>query len=132
MISTSIKLSVRFAETDAMGVVYHANYLPWCECARTALLESIGASYKDLMQQGYHLPVVEAHLNYKFPAKYADEVEVRAKIVEKPSLKIKIDYEIVANSKLLVTGHTIHAFINDKGMPVKPPREFLNILRKHL
>lgn len=129
MISTSTKIKVRFAETDAMGIVYHANYLAWCECSRHALLESIGVNYNDLIEMGYHLPVVEAHLNYKSPAKFGDEVEIRVKITERPSVKIKIEYEIYREKTLLVTGHTIHVFINLQGQPVKPPRDFLNSLR---
>ena len=112
MISTSTKIKVRFAETDAMGIVYHANYLAWCECSRHALLESIGVNYNDLIEIGYHLPVVEAHLNYKSPAKFGDEVEVRVKITERPSVKIKIEYEIYRGKTLLVTGYTVHVFIN--------------------
>ena len=129
MISTSTKIKVRFAETDAMGIVYHANYLAWCECSRHALLESIGVNYNDLIEMGYHLPVVEAHLNYKSPAKFGDEVEVRVKITERPSVKIKIEYEIYRGKTLLVTGYTVHVFINLQGQPVKPPRDFLNSLR---
>ena len=129
MISTSTKIKVRFAETDAMGIVYHANYLAWYECSRHALLESIGVYYNDLIEMGYHLPVIEAHLNYKSPAKFGDEVEVRVKITERPSVKIKIEYEIYRGKTLLVTGHTVHVFINLQGQPVKPPRDFLNSLR---
>ncbi len=130
MICASTKVNVRFAETDAMGVVYHANYLPWCECARLTLLDSLGANYVELMKKGFHLPVIEVNVKYKSPAKFGDEVEIRAKIVERPSVKIKIEYEILANSTLLASASTTHVFINDSGTPVKPPREFLSILQK--
>ncbi len=130
MICASTTVNVRFAETDAMGVVYHANYLPWCECARLTLLDGLGANYTDLIKLGYHLPVIEAKIKYKFPAKFGDEVEIRAKILERPSVKIKIEYEIITNSKLLASASTTHVFINTAGMPVKPPREFLSILQK--
>ena len=102
MIEASTKIKVRFAETDAMGIVYHANYLPWCECSRHALLESIGVNYNDLIALGYHLPVVEAHLNYKSPAKFGDEVEVKVKITERPSVKIKIEYELYVGLGVLI------------------------------
>ncbi|MBE6411693.1 MAG: acyl-CoA thioesterase [Opitutales bacterium] len=128
MIETKTEVRVRFAETDAMGIVYHANYLPWCEVARLALINSIGLSYKTMNENGYHLPVVESHLNYKFPAKYDDIVEITARITERPSVKIKIEYEMYANGKLLVTGHTIHVFVNLQGMPVKPPRDVAKVL----
>lgn len=128
MITSSTAVKVRFAETDAMGVVYHANYLPWCECARLALIESFGVSYADLTERGFHLPVVEAHVNYKFPARFGDEVQIRAKITEKPAVRIRIDYEISANSRLLATAHTIHVFVNSQGVPVKPPADFMKAL----
>ena len=62
MITAEAQLRVRFAETDAMGVVYHANYLPWCEVGGLNLIKSIGLSYKKMNDDGYHLPVVESHM----------------------------------------------------------------------
>ena len=61
MISSKTQITVRFAETDAMGVVYHANYLPWCECARIDLIEKLGLSYVKLSDSGIHLPVIGFH-----------------------------------------------------------------------
>ena len=124
MIKHRTSVDVRFAETDAMGVVYHANYLPWCECARLALIKSVGLDYCEITKAGYHLPVVEAHLNYKSPAKFGDKIEIEAAIVERPSVRIKIEYKISANSLLLATAHTVHVFINSAGAPVKPPPEY--------
>lgn len=128
MIQKTSEIRVRFAETDAMGVVYHANYLPWCEVSRINLISSIGLSYKALSEEGYHLPVLEAHLNYKFPARFDDVVEIRASIKQRPTIKVKVEYEMYANGKLLATGHTLHAFVNKDGMPVKPPKNFSGVL----
>jgi len=128
MIETQTSVRVRFSETDAMGIVYHANYLAWCEVARLALIESIGLNYRKMNDEGFHLPVVEAHLNYKYPAKYDDIVVLTARIAERPSVRIKVEYEIRANGKLLATGHTVHVFVNLQGMPVKPPKETAKIL----
>ncbi len=122
MIEASTQILVRFAETDAMGVVYHANYLPWCEAARLVLIKSIGLCYRQMNTEGLHLPVVEAHLKYKSPARFDDVVEITARISEMPTVKVKVDYEIRTQGKLLVTGHTIHVFVNEQGMPVRPPR----------
>ena len=88
MITATTSIRVRFAETDAMGVVYHANYLPWCEVARLELIESIGLNYRNINEQGYHLPVLEEYLHYKFPAKYDDIVEIKATIKERPCCRI--------------------------------------------
>ncbi len=128
MLESKTRLKVRFAETDAMGVVYHANYLEWCEMSRVDMMNSIGMPYSELIKMGYHLPVFEAHLNYKYPAKFDDDIEVTAKIAEMPSVKIRVDYEIRSGDRLLVSGYTMHAFVNLKGVPVKPPRNFLEKL----
>jgi len=130
MIEASTNVRVRFAETDAMGVVYHANYLAWCEVGRLNLINSMGLNYRKMNDEGYHLPVIEAHLNYKFPARYDDVVEIKAMIKTQPSVRVKVDYEMFANGKLLVTGHTVHVFVNLNGLAVKPPRDVLDVLTK--
>ena len=116
MISASTSINVRFAETDAMGVVYHANYLPWCECARIKLLESFGANYADMYTAGIHLPVVEECLKYKSP------------IRQKPFARIKVEYEIKVGERIAATGYTVHVFVNNDGHPIKPPRDFMEKL----
>ena len=68
---------MRYAETDQMGIVYYANYFEWFEIGRTDLLRSAGWSYREMESEGYALPVVEAHCDYRRPAKYDDEIEVR-------------------------------------------------------
>ena len=130
MITSTAKVRVRFAETDAMGVVYHANYLPWCEVARLELIGSIGLSYRKMNEDGFHLPVVDAHLNYKRPAKFDDIVEIKASIKTQPSVKVKVEYEMYANGVLLVSGYTMHVFVNREGLPVRPPKEVLATLLK--
>ncbi len=128
MITKTSEVRVRFAETDAMGVVYHSNYLPWCEVSRINLISSIGLSYKKLSEEGYHLPVLEAHMRYKFPARFDDLVKIKATIKDRPALRVKIEYEITSDGRLLATGYTMHAFVNKSGMPVKPPREFIKTI----
>ncbi len=123
MIEAYTSVRVRFSETDAMGVVYHANYLPWCECARLNLIESIGMDYAKMTLEGINLPVVEAHLSYKHPARFGDTVKIKACIKEPPSVKIKIEYEITRGTLLLAIGYTIHAFVNANGIPIKPPKD---------
>ncbi|HCH37026.1 MAG TPA: acyl-CoA thioesterase, partial [Acidobacteria bacterium] len=73
--ATSI-VRVRYAETDKMGVVYHANYLVWFEIGRTDLLRTIGWTYRQMESAGISLPVIEAHCEYRKPARYDDELEV--------------------------------------------------------
>lgn len=130
MIKSRTSLKVRFAETDAMGVVYHANYLPWCECARLELIESIGLSYSQMTQCGFHLPVVEVHLKYRRPAKFGDTIEIESSICERPSVKIKVEYKIYSNGELLAEAQTVHVFINSAGVPIRLPREYADVLLK--
>ena len=69
------RVRVRYAETDQMGIVYYANYLVWFEVGRTDLLRLTGWSYREMEADGFALPVVEAHCDYRQSAKYDDELE---------------------------------------------------------
>ena len=75
----TIDIRVRYAETDKMGVVYHANYFMWFEIGRCELLRTIGRSYRQMESEGIGLPVIEAHCEYKAPARYDDELQVKTR-----------------------------------------------------
>ncbi|MDR1011773.1 MAG: acyl-CoA thioesterase [Opitutaceae bacterium] len=121
MIQTKVPINVRYAETDQMGIVYHGNYLAWFEVARTRMFKEVGLSYKRIEADGYHLPVLEAAMKYLRPALYDDDLIVVARLDEKPVLRIKINYEVYRGDTLLVTGATVHAFVDRDGRPVRPP-----------
>ncbi len=121
MIQGRTQVTVRYAETDMMGVVYHANYLPWFEVGRTHLFKEIGISYRKLEEEGFRLPVLEVCAKYLRPALYDDTVEIITTLREKPLLRIKLEYEVRRGAELLATGTTVHAFINREGRPVRPP-----------
>lgn len=131
MLSTSVEIRVRYAETDAMGVVYHANYLPWFEIARIALLEKAGVSYRELEAQGYLLPVLEAHMKYAAPARFDDRVIVTASMHEAPRVRFRIDYTVTLDGRTLTTGHTLHAFMDRSARAVKPPAVMAERLGVH-
>jgi acyl-CoA thioester hydrolase len=124
MITSRTQVTVRYAETDMMGIVYHGSYLPWFEIGRTQLLKEQGIPYRDLEAEGYRLPVLEVAVKYHRPALYDDTVAVITKLREKPLLRIRLEYEIFRGNELLVTGHTLHAFIDREGKPVRPPPAF--------
>lgn len=130
MLETTANIRVRFSETDAMGVVYHANYLPWCEVARTQLLTEVGLPYAELQDLGFLLPVLEINLKYRTPARFDDEVQIRAQMREMPRVKIRIDYEIRRGNELLTSGYTLHAFMNREGQAIKPPAFFIEKLQQ--
>ena len=133
-ISFTTDIRVRYAETDGMKVVYHGNYLTYFEEARTNLFRNIGVVYSEIEKAGIYLVVLEAHVQYHRSALYDDILHVQAAFKELPALKLTIDYKITRNSEtdILVTGQTIHAFVNAQtNKPIRPPQEYLTIMQKH-
>lgn len=125
MIQSRAQVVVRYAETDMMGVVYHGNYLPWFEIGRTTLLKEQGLPYRQLEADGYWLPVLEVTANFRRPARYDDVLTIVTTLREKPSLRIRLDYEVLKDDVLLATGQSSHAFIDRNGRPVRPPPSFV-------
>jgi len=124
MIKSRSQINVRYAETDMMGVVYHGSYLPWFEIGRTTLLKEQGLPYRQLESEGFFLPVLEISVKYIRPALYDDVVTVLTTLGEKPTLRIRLNYEVMRGETLLATGQTVHAFIDRQGRPVRPPGVF--------
>jgi acyl-CoA thioester hydrolase len=129
MLESRTQITVRYAETDMMGIVYHGNYLPWFEVGRTTLLKECGLPYRELEAQGYHLPVIELGVKFSRPARYDDTVTIITRLKERPLLRIHLDYEVRRGDELLVTGFTTHAFINKAGEPVRPPAFYTEKMR---
>ena len=125
MISARAQITVRYAQTDMMGIVYHANYLPWFEVARTQLLREQGFPYRQLETDGYRLPVLEVAAKYRRPALYDDTLTIVATLREKPLLRIRIDYGVFRGDELLATGQSAHAFCDLTGRPTRPPAAFV-------
>ena len=125
MISARVQVTVRYAETDMMGIVYHANYLPWFEVARTALLREQGFPYRQLEADGYRIPVLEVSAKFIRPATYDDTLTIVASMKEKPLLRIRLEYEVFRGEELLATGHSAHAFCDLNGRPTRPPAAFV-------
>ena len=130
MIQSRSKVTVRYAETDMMGVVYHANYLPWFEISRTTLLKELGVPYRKLEEEGFRLPVLEVSAKFLRPAVYDDTLEVTATVSERPLLRIRIDYEVRRGDELLATGNTLHAFVDRGGRPVRPPHWVVEVFSR--
>lgn len=128
MLDFSTELRVRYAETDRMDVVYHSNYFVWFETARIHLLDHINLPYKDLEAQGLFIPVLEAHAEYKSPARFDDILAIHLHLAEFPRARFKFHYEVKREGEVLATGHTIHAFMDATGKALKPPKLFLESL----
>jgi acyl-CoA thioester hydrolase len=129
MLESRTSITVRYAETDMMGIVYHGSYLPWFEVGRTTLLKERGLPYRELEAQGYYLPVIELGTKFFKPALYDDVVTIITRLKERPALRIHLEYEVRRGDELLVTGFTTHVFINKKGEPVRPPADFATKMR---
>jgi acyl-CoA thioester hydrolase len=119
-----IDIHVRYAETDQMGVVYHSNYFPWFEEARTGFFDTMGVSYANLEEQGLLFPLTECGCKYRYPARYADWVTVRARLSEFKGVQAVLTYQVLRKSdgKLLAEGFTKHAFVDREFHPVNLKR----------
>lgn len=132
MIKSETQIRVLYAHTDNMGIVNNARYLEYFEAGRNTLLRQMGMPYTELEKLNYGLPVIEAYAKYISVAKYDDVVTICAFLKSFQGVRIKIEYELFANSKLIVTGHTIHSFINLTAMkPAKPPKLFIDLIKKY-
>lgn len=128
MISKS-KIIVRYAETDQMGMVHHANYPVWYEVARTDLIKKIGFSYTSMEQQGIYVPLIELGCRYKKPAFYEEELIIEAKAVSLNPVKITFEY-IVSREKdqeILNTGFTVHGWTGKDRSPLSLKKQFPEI-----
>jgi acyl-CoA thioester hydrolase len=131
MIRSRTQVTVRYSETDMMGVVYHANYLPWFEIGRTQLLREIGVPYRQLEAEGFFLPVLEVSATYLRPARYDDTLTLVTTMAERPLLRIRLAYEVRRGDELVATGSTVHAFVDREGRPVRPPAFLADRLKGH-
>jgi len=128
-----VRLRVRYAETDQMGVVYHANYFVWFEVGRVELLRQLGFSYREMEQNdGCFIAVVDARCRYKAPARYDDEVVVRTHLKNVRESLVHFGYELtrVSDSGLLAEGETTH-IVTDAEMKVRAiPDKYMRIFRE--
>lgn len=110
-------LRVRYAETDAMGVVHHANYFVWFEAGRTEYTRAAGLPYREVEAAGVRLVVIEAHCHFHRPARYDDLVVVRTSVREIGKATLTFAYDVVArgDGTRLADGHTVHAAIDPDG-----------------
>ena len=128
---SELTLQPRYSETDAMGIVYYANYLIYFEVARTTALAELGHPYWEMEKQGWLIPVLSAHCDYHRPARYGDTLRLRTRRSRPGRARIRFDYELYRegdeNRAALVTGFTEHAFMSPAGKPLRPPKELLEV-----
>jgi len=123
---------VRYSETDQMGVVYHAEYLVWCEVGRTDFIRGLGLPYSELEKRGTALAVAEASIRYHSPARYDDLIHVETRLVEVRSRAITFEY-LIRNGdsrERLATARTLLVSLDSAGKPVPLPAEVRTMLER--
>jgi len=123
------RVRVRYAETDQMGIVYHANYLVWMEVGRVEYCRASGFRYKDLEAAGILLAVVEANCRYVSPALYDEEVIVRTTIEEATPRVVRFGYRMLSgeDGRLLAEGFTKHVFCGRDRRATKLPKQYHSV-----
>lgn len=127
---STIDFRVRYAETDQMGVVYHANYLVWCELGRTEYIRSVGRTYAELEREGIVLAVSDASIRFHAGARYDDMIRVATTLSAVRSRMVTFDYDVreVESGKRLVTAQTTLIRLDRAGRPAALPPAFRELL----
>ena len=128
VVETSFR--VRYAETDAMGVVHHASYLVWFEVGRSEYTRAVGLPYREVERDGVRLVVVEAHAQFHRPVRYDDLVVVHTTMgeVTKATLTFRYEVRLQSDGSLLGSGHTVHAATDLSGRVLRVPERVRALL----
>jgi acyl-CoA thioester hydrolase len=126
------QIRVTYGDTDAMGIVYYANYLRWFEVARTEMMRHLGIAYKAMEAEGVFLPVSEVFCKYHRSAKYDDVliIETRIDFLKKVSLRFSYRILRAEDGAELVTGSTLHGFVSREGKIVRAPGFLAEIIQR--
>lgn len=119
--SHEITIRVRYAETDRMGLLHHANYFVYFEMGRTELLRQRGVSYRDVEDAGHLLVIIDIGCKFRRPAYYDDELTLRTSVSRVTHVKIVHHYRLSRGDEVLAEGHSTLACIDRQGRPQKLP-----------
>ncbi|WP_428908459.1 acyl-CoA thioesterase [Niallia sp. Krafla_26] len=127
------EIQLLYADTDMMGVMYHANYLKWFELGRTQLIEDIGFSYVAMEEKGYFAPVYDVYCVYKKPVRYGDTAFVKTWVDSNDGLKTVYGYKIVNEEDMIYAeGTTTHIVVKkDNFRPVQFKKSFPEWFQKY-
>lgn len=130
MYQSETTVRVRYGETDQMAYVYYGYYAMYYEVARVESLRKLGVTYKELEAMGVMMPVLENHSTFIAAARYDELLRIVTIIREKPTVKIKFEYEIYnEKNELIHQGETLLAFVETKsGKPCRPPEVMMKVL----
>ena len=126
------EINVRFAETDAMGVVHHGTYILWFEVGRVAWMDAVGMPYTEVAQSGHHFAVTGIHAKYRASCVFGDTVRIDTWCSKLRSRQVSFCYELrnVIDQTLLVTGSSEHICVDENGNMAQMPSEVLARLQR--
>jgi acyl-CoA thioester hydrolase len=128
-VTSTTTLRVRYAETDAMGIVHHAVYPVWMELGRSDLLRQLGQSYAQWEAQGVSMAVGELKVRYRAPARYDELVQIRTWVREAGRRKVVFGYEVSRDGVRLAEGETVHLVVGPDGRGRTLPDAMLELVR---
>lgn len=124
---------VPYADSDQMGFVYYGRYLTYFERARNELLRALNFTYKEMEARGLGLPVIEAHVNYRLPACYDDELRISAELSWLKLVRMQVFCRVWRGDELLADGYTIHAVMDlNSKKAIRLPKDLENLFRRNL
>jgi acyl-CoA thioester hydrolase len=125
---SSAQVRVRFCDTDLMGIVHHANYFAYFEAGRVEWLRARGVAYTSWASRGMHLPVIEASIRYKLPARFDDVLDVDTVLAEVRAASLRFEYRIAREGTLIAEGLTRLACVDDQNQVRRFTEEMLAVL----
>ncbi len=128
-LTSTIQLTVRFCETDLMGIVHHANYLVYFEAGRVDWLHKRGIQYEAWVKQGIHLPVVETRLRYRKAARFDETLVVASTCAEVTRVTVRFGYEITRGAERICEGETLLACVGHDLAPKRLPADIAAVFR---
>ncbi|MDO5602278.1 MAG: thioesterase family protein [Oscillospiraceae bacterium] len=118
---TKTKITVRYAETDQMGIAHHSVYAVWFEAARTEFMREMGFPYAELEKMGILAPLLELHVKYGRPARYEDELLIETRLIKVTHTKLLFAYRVydAKSERLLSQGSTLHGIVGKDLRPIR-------------
>ena len=123
------KITVRYCETDSMGVVHHSRYFPWFEVGRTEFFKTCGMSYREVEERGVLLPLLDCYSKFIQGARYQDDVWIQVELVRLGVAKCKFEYKVIRceDEALLAEGYTTHGFTDKEFKPLNLKKKYPEI-----
>ena len=132
MYISKTKITVRYAETDQMGIVHHSNYLIWFEAGRTDFIKGSKISYSEMEEEGILIPLAESNCKYIIGAKYEDELIIKTWVKELTPIKVEFNYSVIRekDQKEIAKGSTLHVFVSKDFKIVNLKKSKISIFEK--